>query len=571
MIHTRMLAATTLCAALTTILPAQTSAQAPANRFIPGNSALVVRIASPAKWRKQFGTTQVAKLFQANSLAPFIGMAGQRIEMGIGMLRDSGVFNADLAEGLLNDWQGDIILSAQVDWDGVMDAMDFGETPPMSFMVALSPDGNFDLAAVAKEFGQMVEKTAPDGGGLSDLAVGDLTLRRTDNGGDEPDMALPVMIDGHLVMMGGTQLTKDAAKLISKEARFGPKTDDAPFFAHADIGKLVSTMLMADAGGAPFDPADMMDVLGLSALQEFSLKMKPDGTAIAGEIHIGMKKDGRGILNMVPSTTQQPTLLTAVPADSEAFSVSAFDIAPIYTAVEDMWGLMDGFVPITFEDAIGSFNEMTKVRLKEDLLDHLGKEMLSVTSVDALKDMDLTEDDPAAFLNGSVYGIALSNGKAFGESLEKALRSRGMHVGRKTEDYANVKINRMKLAGMVPLEYVVTDNLLLLALGEGEGTGRALRNVIDTRSAGDAEAPKIVAKHANKFPAGWSGIGFTPIGAMLEGVIGGMQATGQFGSEMDMAAQVVKGVVGDMDRLGISSILQVSYCDDSGITQHFRW
>jgi len=571
MIKTRMLAASTLCAALTTILPAQTTAQAPANRFIPDNSALVVRVASPAKWRKQFGTTQVAKLFQANSLAPFIGMAGQRIDMGIGMLRDSGIFNADLAEGLLNDWQGDIIVSVQVDWDGFIDAMDFGETPPLSFMVALTPDGNFDLGAVAKEFEQMIEKTAPDGGGLTDLVVGDLTLRRTDNGGDEPDMALPVMIDGHLVMMGGTQLAKDATKLISKEARFSANTDDAPLFVQADIGKLISTLMMADAGGAPFDPADMLDILGLSALQELSLKLKPDGQAIAGEFHIGMKKEGRGLLNMLPNTTKQPSLLTAVPADSEAFSVSAFDLMPIYTTVEEFWGLMEGFVPMTFEDAVGGFNEMTKVRLKEDLLAHLGKEMFSVTSVEALKDMDLSDEDPTAFLNGTVYGLALNDGKAFGASLEKALRSRGMHIGRKTEDYANAKINRMKLAGMIPVEYVVTDDMLLIAVGEGEGTGRALRDVIDTRSSGDSEGPKIVAKHANNFPAGWNGIGYTPIGAILEGVIGGMQASGQFGPEMDMAAQVVKGVVADMDRLGIGSILQVNYSDGTGITQRFRW
>lgn len=571
MIKTRTLAATALCAAITAILPAQTAAQVSGNRFIPENSSFVVRIASPAKWSKQFGTTQAAKLFQGNALAPFIGMAKQRIEMGMGMLRDSGMFNADLAEGLLNDWQGDIILSAQVDWDGFLDAMDFGEAPPVSFVVALSPDGKFDLAAVAKEFEQMVEKTAPDGGGLTDLTVGDLTLRRSDNGGDEPDVALPAMIDGHLVLIGGTQLEKDAAKLIAKDARFAAKTDDAPLFIHADLGKLLTTVLGADMGGAPFDPADMLKIIGLNSLKELTVKLKPDGKAVAGQIHIGMKKEGRGLLNMIPSTNKQPSLLSAVPADSEAFSVSAFDIAPIYAGVKDMWNLLDGFVPMTFEDAIGGFNEMTKIRLKEDLLDHLGKEMLSVQSVEALKDMDLGDDDPAAFMAGTVYGIALTDGKAFGESLEKALRSRGMHVGRKREEYANVQINRMKIAGMFPLEYVVTDDMLLVAVGDGEATGRALRDVIDTRAAGENGVPAIVKKHANSFPAGWSGIGYTPIGAIFEGVVGGLQATGQFGEEMDMVAGVVKGVVADMNRLGISSILAVSYCDETGITQHMRW
>jgi hypothetical protein len=33
----------------------------------------------------------------------------------------------------------------------------------------------------------------------------------------------------------------------------------------------------------------------------------------------------------------------------------------------------------------------------------------------------------------------------------------------------------------------------------------------------------------------------------------------------------VKGVGGDMDRLGIGSILQTSYTNDKGIKASFRW
>ena len=147
MLHTRILTTTALCAALTTALAAQTSAQPAANRFIPENSALVVRVASPAKWRQQFGTTQAAKLLQANSLAPIVGMASQQIEAGIDMLRNSGMFDADLAEGLLNSWQGDIIISLQVAWDELVEAMEYGEEPAFSFVIALTPDGSFDHEA----------------------------------------------------------------------------------------------------------------------------------------------------------------------------------------------------------------------------------------------------------------------------------------------------------------------------------------------------------------------------------------------------------------------------------------
>ena len=567
-----MLTVAAIGAALTTLLPAQTAVQSSANRFIPENSALVLRMASPAKWRKQFGTTQVAKLAEADSLTPFLGMASQQIEMGMDMLRDSGVFDAELASGLLNTWQGDIVVSVQVDWAGVVDAMNYGDAPPWSMVVALTPDGSFDLAAVAKEFAQMVEKTAPDGGGLKDMVVGDLTLRRSDNGCEEPDAALPTMVDGNLVMIVGTQLEKDAQKLLAKDARFAMK-DDAPFYMHADLGGLISTALKAGSEGAPFDVAAMMDSLGFNALQGLTFSLRPDGKSIAGSMHLGMKKEGRGMFNMMSRGNQQQKLLTSVPANSDAFSVSAVDLKVFYKTASELWSTMEDMVPMSFDDAMGTFTEATKVRLKEDLIDQLGNEIMTVQDVEALTSdaaIDI-EEDPTAMLSGSVYGISLRDGDAFGTALDKAMRARGLHVGRKTEDYANVQVNRMKLAGMVEIEYVVTKDLLLLGIGGQEGTKRILRDILDTRASGESKVPAIIAKRGAEFAPGWNSIGLTPIGAMLEGAITGLQASGQFGEEMDTISQVVRGVVADMKRIGVSSMLQSSYCDDNGLTTSFRW
>ena len=571
MTKTRMMTFAALGAALTTLLPAQTAAKPNANRFIPENSSFVVRIASPAKWRKQFGQTQVAKLGEAQSLAPFVGMLSQRMEMGLEMMRDSGMFDADLAESMLNTWMGDIVFSVQIDWDGFLDAMDFGETPPMSLVVALSPDGSFDLGAVAKEFNALIDKEAPEGA-LKDLAVGDLTLRVASNGGDEPDFTMPTMIDGHLVFIGGTSLEKDAAKLLRNEGRFAAQ-DTSPLFVHADIGRLMTTLLEADAGGAPFDPAEMMDMIGISALKSMSLSVKPDGKSIAGELHIGMKKDNRGLFGMMSTGNQQPKLLGSVPPNSEAFGVSAIDLGAFLRTIESVWGLAEDVAPMTFDDAMAMFTEATKVDLKKDLFGNLGKEMLQVQDPDALKniDPDDMEDNPAAMLAGTVYGIALSNGDAFGAALDTMIRSRGMHVGRKSEAYANAEIHRMKLAGMVDIEYSVTNNLLLVGIGSDRATGRILRDIIDTRASGEATTPAILAKRAGTLAPGWNGIAITPIGAIIEGAMMGLQASGQFGEEMDMVTQVVRGVVADMKRLGIGSIVQASYCDDNGFTASLRW
>ncbi|MFT4843453.1 MAG: hypothetical protein ACI8UD_002493 [Planctomycetota bacterium] len=571
MTMTRTMTFAALGAALTTFLPAQTASKPTANRFIPENSSFVVRIASPAKWRKQFGQTQVAKLGEAQSLAPFVGMIGQRLEMGMGMLRDSGLFNAELAEGMLKTWMGDIVISVQIDWDGFIDAMDYGETPPMSFVVALTPDGSFDLGAVAKELDSFIDKSAPKGE-LKDLIVGDLLMRRMDNGGGMPDVAMPMLIDGHIVMIGGTKLDKDAVKLIASDARFAVQ-DTAPLFVHAEIGRLMSTMMEADAEGAPFDPAEMMGLIGLSALENMTLSIKPDGQRVAGEMHIGMKKNNRGLFGMLAKGNQQPKLLGAIPPNSESFSVTAMDLNAVFATVKDVWGLAKDFAPMTFDDAMGMFTDATKVDFKKDLFDNIGNEILMVQDPDAMKniDPDEMEDNPMAMLAGTVYGIALNDGAKFNAAMDTMIRSRGMHVGRKTETYANAEVHRMKLLGMVDIEYSINNNLLLIGIGGGESTSRTLRDIIDTRTSGEATTPEVLTKRAGSFAPGWNSIGISPIGAMLEGAMAAIKASGQIDGEMEMAMGIVRGVVADMKRLGIGSMIQASYCDDNGFTSTFRW
>jgi hypothetical protein len=290
-------------------------------------------------------------------------------------------------------------------------------------------------------------------------------------------------------------------------------------------------------------------------------------------MHLGMKKNNRGILGMLAKGNQQPKLLGSIPPNSEAFAVTAMDLNAVFTTVQDVWGLAEDFAPMTFDDAMAMFTEATTIDLKADLFDNIGTEMLTVQDVDALKDLDPDdmEDNPAAMFAGTVYGISLKDGTKFDAALDKIIRSRGLHVGRKTATYANAQVHRMKLMGMVDLEYSISNNLLLIGLGDGEKTGRVLRDIIDTRASGEATTPEILTKHASELAPGWNSFAITPIGTMLEGVMLGIQASGAVGEEMDMVTQVVRGVIGDMKRLGIGSIVQTSYCDDNGFTSRFRW
>ena len=55
----------------------------------------------------------------------------------------------------------------------------------------------------------------------------------------------------------------------------------------------------------------------------------------------------------------------------------------------------------------------------------------------------------------------------------------------------------MSLAGLVEVEYAITNEALLLVVGDREGARRNLRAVLDARKAAgaDAELPAALQKH----------------------------------------------------------------------------
>jgi hypothetical protein len=292
-------------------------------------------------------------------------------------------------------------------------------------------------------------------------------------------------------------------------------------------------------------------------------------------MHLGLKKNNRGFFGMMAKGNQQPTLLGSVPPNSEAFSVTAMDLNALMTTVQDVWGLAEDLTPMTFDDVMTMFTEATTVDLQKDIFDNIGKELLTVQDRDAPEDIDLQNiafsELAISLFRGNVYGLALTDSAKFEAALNKIIRSRGMHVGRKTETYANAQIHRMKLLGMIDLEYSISNNLLLIGIGGSEGTSRALRNIIDTRATGEAQMPEMLSKRASALAPGWNSASITPIDALLEGALSGMQATGEFGDDFDGAAQLMHAVIDDMKRLGIGSIVQAGYCDDNGYTVTFRW
>ena len=223
--------------------------------------------------------------------------------------------------------------------------------------------------------------------------------------------------------------------------------------------------------------------------------------------------------------------------------------------------------------------EELKVRLKEDLLDHLGGELMALSDASEIADEDEAGNpaNPLAAINGQCMVLSLRDGAAFGKSVETMLRARGLHAARKTEEYQGAKVHRMTLAGVLELEYAITDDMLLLALGRSESARASLRGVLDAKASGTAtELPAAVKAHLDAAPAGWCGVGVTrPADTMMgigQAMVGLVAMSG--GGEADqlgMVADVLQALAGEMKRLGVDTSVGFLYSGPKGVGYRLRW
>ncbi|MBL8728410.1 MAG: hypothetical protein JNM25_08275 [Planctomycetes bacterium] len=559
----------------------QTSAEpaVAANRFVPADSCLVVRMAAPAKWQQQFAKTQVMKLLQAKTLAPLLEQMRAGDEAMLEQLRSDG-FDADLVEKLLHDYTGDLIVSLQIDWDDLAAAMGEGRTPAMSIVVALTPGAGLDLAALATEIGKATERETENRRALRDVTVGDLRLRVTADA-DQIQANVPAMVDGHLVMVMvfGGDFEPAATRLLGAADRYQGEIGTQPLSVHGKLAPMMAKMLPAladeaDANGAPFDVGALLQSLGLGALDTFAMSVAADDQHATAEFALTLGDADPGIFGAM-LVDEQPRLLSLVPPTNDWFSVGHVDWNAIYGTLTQLWDELADLVPMSREDAEGAFADAMKVRLREDLFAHLGTEMLSLQAYDPnAADEDLDED-PMSALGQLCFVVALRNGKAFGESLETALRARGLHASRKTEEYAGTKVYLLRLAGLLEVEYAVTDDLLLIAPGKGEGGRRNLRAVLDARQHGAAgEPPTVLQAHLKELPAGWTGVSVAPVAAMLDNFRTGFAAAAasdEFPMDLDEVTAVLEGLAGDVQRLGIEHLISTTYTTKRSLKARLRW
>lgn len=550
------------------------------NRFVPQDSCLVLRLGAPATWQQQFATTQIAKLLQSKALAPMVEGASKGVAEVIGKIREEGKVDADLVKGLLEDYRGSMVMSLQLDFDDLQASMEENRPPHMTGVIALMPDGAFNLGALAQSLQKAAE--SDESAKVTDLKVDDHLLRVDTQ--DPVQVSLPAIIDGHLVILFGDDLEKTAAKTLAAEGRHEHAGGDAPMFCHVELGKLVAaitkitTQQMEMTGNElPFAIDQMVADLGFACLETFEMQLGAEDKRLAASVSLTMNGGDRGLFGSMFVAQGQPRLLRYVPPAAEYFGVGGIDLGAFYGTIAKVWTSLADVVPMSLGDAEAAFTEATKVRLKEDLIDHLGTEVLTIGDLEAQMAAAGTmsdDQDPSEMMSGYLFGVSLRSGKAFGEALEKALRSRGLHAGRKTEEYQGTKVHRLKVAGVLDLEYAVTDDLLLLALGSHESSHRDLRAVLDLRASGATELGEAMQKRLADLPEGWNGLTVTPVASLIGGVrqlFTVLETTTELPEAAAGILQMLEGVVGELQRLGLQEMVGTTHTTERSWTSRMRW
>ncbi|HEX6812346.1 MAG TPA: hypothetical protein VF384_12030 [Planctomycetota bacterium] len=543
----------------------------PPNRFVPAGAQVVLRIKAPAVWQEQFANTQLAKVFAGPTFAPLRKQAREKYPEALDRAAAAGM-PREVLQALLEDYRGELLVSVQFDIDA-MAASGSREHVPFAVMLALTPDGKFDLAALLAGFRKVDEKYE---GPVSPLQIGEHTFRVSAH--DVP-VTQAELVDGHLVMFGGTAIEKLAPGMLAAANRAERLPADAPWALHVDLaGAIDASVAVANAQleAAEMPAQQIFDAMGITALDAFDASLGTAGEHVELVASLSTRSRSVGLYGLLFADTKKPALLRYVPPSVSSFSVSSFDFATTVRAILAIVELAGRKEQLAQTEA--SFREKAKLRLREDLLDHVGGEVMLLGDLREFvaqvieAESDGTRPDPNRLFADYCIGIALHDGAAFATSIETLLRSVGLHAARKTEQYRNTKIHELRLGGAVTVEYAIVDDLALCVVGaRGNGAGY-LRAALDAHADGNASPalPEAIAKRLDGVPDGWNGIGTMPVVDLVLGFaeLGSMRRPEVAVREgLDFLRPFGK----ELKELGLGDVVSVSYSSPKGLRTIYRW
>ena len=314
----------------------------------------------------------------------------------------------------------------------------------------------------------------------------------------------PVRVGDHVVVLFAQDGKPGLTRLFGERGQgFGPRRDVLPkgvVSAWVDLSALMTLVGRRLSQDAADDRAraaitKALELSGLAGLKSATWSVAARAPYLVDEYQLTQDPRQRGLSELILPGTVAPRLGELLPPDSQDFLVSPLALDRGYELVARVLETLAPMGVPPRAELEQRAAEFLKVRLKEDLLDALGGELLVVKRRRASTPAEDEEGDAEAPGRLSLmmadadgcYGFAVRDGAAFGAALEKVVRGRGLHAGRKSSEHQGVKVFRLDLFGQLQLHYCVTDQVFLLGLGAAGGED--LRAVLDQAAARKAGQP----------------------------------------------------------------------------------
>lgn len=577
-------------------------------RFVSADAQIVARIQGPGCWRDTFGPTKLGALMRSQLLAPWRQMVAGLFEEGLQSAYTTAL-GPELMRHLCEDYRGEFVLSVLVtppaeaeeveppeppDEDAEMgedeEDFEFDEAEPrVTVMLTMTPAEGIDLAALLAGLRRADEAELAkmaDAARMTDIVVGDRTFHMVgarDPGDGGFHLTQVELVDGHLVMFLGHDIATNGSKLLADSNHAAELPPAAPLSVRVDATKLLETvgadfealMELADEPGQRTGMRLVADAL--TCLQSFDLTVGADGNAVVVDTVLKTRGKDLGLLAPFLAAGSPSKLLGCVSPQHPSFALYSFDAKAMLGWLDLALELEGEELAEQVAEAGRLFLERNKVRWREDLFAHLGSEVLVLGGVEQfIADMfeavkEGEQPEPFELFGGSCIALSLRDGRAFGESLEKVIRANGLHAARRTEPYHDVPIHQLTLAGLLQIEYAVTDDALWLVPGRGSGRDK-LRAALDARAENKDHAEVATAFAA--LPEGWNGVRRFQLAdyvhLLAEMAEVAPKAEKRKESE-EIGRAILKGLSGELKRLGATEILFGDYTSPRGWRTVYRW
>jgi hypothetical protein len=570
-----------LAGVFASLASAQTTAAPDPYRHVPPDAALVVRTKGFAGWGTEFAQTGIGKMVAGGALAKEWRELLPAIEEEMEIEADDRARWTAVATAL-EGHTGDIVLGVSCSFPGPPD-----DVPPVVFAtLAMVGDGNTDLDVLGKAIAALL----PGEGQDRELAGEQVKVHTLSFGA----ITAPFVRDGVLLLLFGTDLEQQARECFEPREKHFVASDElqrGAFALQCEVRQVVDGLCAALAESTDETVArapEIVRMLGGLSVQKASFSFHADGAYVAQCGTLEWNDAPRGFFDVLMPVRANPRLREYLPADATSWSIDVVDFPAMLTLAKDFLAL--DLVPFSRERIEEQFTAFTKLRLEEDVMALLGGEQLRIDDLAAIVTSEDEVDEGLEEFDekwgNACYVLQLRDGKTLAANCEKAVRARGLHVGRKTEAYGDVKIHRLNLLGSMPLEYAFAGDLLVYGIGGGEGTVRNLRKVLDmvaARAKGEAPAEFAVAiqQRLQGLPADWATIETASLVDVIDGMIGSWDtAMGVFAAEELEADdadiwhhvnEFVRQLRPELVRHGADQSVGVGYLRKDRFTYQWRW